>query len=534
MLTLGGYLKKKENLSARLGDVLSCMYLASMVLKHHETSARSEDLPIVEWACRNLLYQAQEQLHGFLRNFPNRFLASVMRTLIFPNGLVYSAPADRLGRKVAALVTAPSEARARLGDYVYRTSEPTNALAHLQEALLLAVALEPLEKRIRVEGVKAGKVTALDLPGRIQQALAVGLITETEAAALRDYDRRVMALIHVDDFDPPALGTRSQPAREIQRARGMNAPAPLASLPPALPAAPAGTWQRCENCGNEVTQRYCGACGQRLEPPVHSLWHFSQVATEDLTHADSRLWRTLGALLFKPGHLTAEFLAGRRARYLPPLRLYLVLSVVFFLVASAVGTRFAVVQFDDSKPLSEARGSRSPRTCRHCSLRRMRPRSSAPTGCARTRTTQRPWQSKLQPAFRQACRKSVIDNGHELQVEFLHNIPRAMFVFLPLLAGPHDAPLLAAAALLRGAPAAVRARPCLRVPGGRAGAAGEQVRAARSRPELRDLPVLCLVRLPLHAGRLPPGPGAHGEQARAAGVLLPRVRGPDARRHQRL
>ena len=76
MLTLGGYLKKKESLSARLGDVLSAMYLASMVLKHHENQGRpAEDLPIVEWACRNLLYHAQEQLHGFLRNFPNRLLA---------------------------------------------------------------------------------------------------------------------------------------------------------------------------------------------------------------------------------------------------------------------------------------------------------------------------------------------------------------------------------------------------------------------------------------------------------------------------
>ena len=107
MLTLGGYLKKKENLSARLGDVLSCMYLASMLLKHHENQGRQEeDLPIVEWACRNLLYHAQEQLHGFLRNFPNAALAAVMRALIFPRGRIYSAPDDRLGRRVAALVTA--------------------------------------------------------------------------------------------------------------------------------------------------------------------------------------------------------------------------------------------------------------------------------------------------------------------------------------------------------------------------------------------------------------------------------------------
>ena len=85
MLTLGGYLKKKENLSARLGDVLSCMYLASMVLKHHENQGRpADDLPIVEWACRNQLYRAQEQLHDFLRNFPNRFLGGVMRAADLP------------------------------------------------------------------------------------------------------------------------------------------------------------------------------------------------------------------------------------------------------------------------------------------------------------------------------------------------------------------------------------------------------------------------------------------------------------------
>jgi len=215
MLTLGGYLKKKESLSARLGDVLSCMYLASMVLKHHENQGRQEqDLPIVEWACRNLLYHAQEQLHGFLRNFPNRALAGTMRALIFPRGRVYSAPDDRLGRKVAGLVTSPTEARERLCQYIYWTLEPANPLGLLQEALLLAVQLEPLEKRIRVEGVKTGKVTALDLPGRIQQALAAGIVSETEAAALRDYDRKVMDLIHVDDFEPHELGALSAPASE--------------------------------------------------------------------------------------------------------------------------------------------------------------------------------------------------------------------------------------------------------------------------------------------------------------------------------
>jgi acyl-CoA dehydrogenase len=213
MLSLGGYLKKKEALSARLGDVLSCLYLASMVLKHHENQGRQqEDLPVVEWACRHLLYYAQEQLHGLLRNFPNRSLAALMRVLIFPRGRIYSAPADRLGRTVAALVTNPTQARERLGEFTYRTLEPGNPFGLLQEALLLAVQLEPLEKRIRVDGVKTGKVTALDLPGRIQQALAAGIVSETEAAALRDYDRKVMDLINVDDFESHELGTQALPS----------------------------------------------------------------------------------------------------------------------------------------------------------------------------------------------------------------------------------------------------------------------------------------------------------------------------------
>jgi acyl-CoA dehydrogenase len=206
MLSLGGYLKKKENLSARLGDVLSCMYLASMVLKHYENQGRQQaDLPLVEYACRMLLYRAQEQLHSFLRNFPVRWLAGFMRLFIFPRGLTYSAPADRLGRKVADLVSNPTEARERLCGGVYRTVEPTNHLGLVQEAMLLTVAAEPLLKRIRVEGAKTGRVTALDLPGQIGEAEAGGIISAEEAAQLREYDRKVMEIIHVDDFDAAEL-----------------------------------------------------------------------------------------------------------------------------------------------------------------------------------------------------------------------------------------------------------------------------------------------------------------------------------------
>jgi acyl-CoA dehydrogenase len=223
MLSLGGYLKKKESLSARLGDVLSCMYLASMVLKHyHNQGEQEEDLPMVEWACRSLLYKAQEQLHSFLRNFPIRWLAAFMRLFIFPRGQTYHAPSDPLGQRVVDEMLRTTPVRDRVTHGVYRTLEPTNALGQLHEALVLADTAEPLEKRVRVEGVKTGRITALDLPGQIQQALAAGILSETEAAMLRDYDRRVMDIIHVDDFDTSELAA-DHAHEDVRMARVGNA-----------------------------------------------------------------------------------------------------------------------------------------------------------------------------------------------------------------------------------------------------------------------------------------------------------------------
>ena len=137
-----------------------------------------------------------------------------------------------------------------------------------------------------------------------------------------------------------------------------------------------------------------------------------------------------------PGRLTAEFLAGRRARYLPPLRLYLVVSVAFFLVASAVNTRLAVVQFEPDKVAA----SRVTSTARLEDL----PALKSQTGETAEQRAERvcadanysgPGAGTFQPLLKQGCHKTVVDGGRELQQAFLHNVPRAMFIFLPLLAG---------------------------------------------------------------------------------------------------
>ena len=217
MLTLGGALKKKELLSARLGDVLSSMYLASTVLKHFENQGRrATDLPLVEWSVRTLMYQAQEALHAFLLNFPNRPVAWFLRFFIFPRGRTYKTPSDELGQKIVKLMTTPGEARERLSDLAYTTLEPGNPLGQLQEAMELSYEMAPLEKRLR-QANKEGLLKSEYLGEQIDEALKTGVINKDEAASLRSFHEKVFELLSVDDFTTEELA-RAAPAAETKPA----------------------------------------------------------------------------------------------------------------------------------------------------------------------------------------------------------------------------------------------------------------------------------------------------------------------------
>ena len=206
MLTLGGKLKIKELLSARLGDVLSSMYLASAVLKHFENEGRrATDLPLVEWSVRTLMYRAQEQLHSFLRNFPNRPVAFFLRLFIFPRGRTYNAPSDDLGRKVVDVITRTGEGRERLSQQAYTTIEPGNPLGLLQEALQLSEELAPLEAKLK-QARKEGLVSADYMGHQIDEAEQAEVIDSKDAGILRDYLAKVEALLAVDDFAPDEIG----------------------------------------------------------------------------------------------------------------------------------------------------------------------------------------------------------------------------------------------------------------------------------------------------------------------------------------
>lgn len=198
----------------------------------------------------------------------------------------------------------------------------------------------------------------------------------------------------------------------------------VAADPPAAPEAP------CANCGARLAGNYCSACGQRHEHEVHSFSHFLREATEDLTHADSRLWRTIVPLLIRPGFLTREFLDGRRIRYLPPVRLYLVLSVFFFLIAAMIPPQSAtrhmrLMDVSGSSvrlaPFGAAPGSRPVDAAR------------AQQVCARF-SYQGPLASRLAPRIAGSCAELLQDGGRKLYESLLHNAGRAMFLLLPLLA----------------------------------------------------------------------------------------------------
>ena len=129
MLTLGGDLKRRERISARLGDILSYLYLASATLKRYNDEGRqSADLPLVQWALEDSLYNIQQAISELISNFPNKLVANALKVIILPLGCNLKKPSDVTDHKVAKLMQTPNESRSRLGEGQYRSEEHTSEL----------------------------------------------------------------------------------------------------------------------------------------------------------------------------------------------------------------------------------------------------------------------------------------------------------------------------------------------------------------------------------------------------------------------
>src|SRR5476649_493318 len=102
------------------------------------------------------------------------------------------------------------------------------------------------------------------------------------------------------------------------------------------------TEPECANCGAALSGPFCSVCGQHAHESARAVGVLFHDAWHVVTHIDGRFWRTMSTLLLHPGRLTQDYFAERRARYLPPVRVYLVLSVLFF----ALGARGPRVDFE--------------------------------------------------------------------------------------------------------------------------------------------------------------------------------------------
>jgi len=200
MAVLGGSLKRREKISARLGDVLSLLYLCSATLKRFEDDGRpAEDLPLLHWAIQDALYNIQQALSGVIQNFPNALARSTLSALIFPLGLRLSPPSDSLGHEIAALLMRPGAARDRLTAGMYLSGDENDAVGALEAALDSTLLCEPLQAELE-KAHKTGNLKALEELPRILEARDQGIITAEQALQLqRDYALR-RKVIMVSDF----------------------------------------------------------------------------------------------------------------------------------------------------------------------------------------------------------------------------------------------------------------------------------------------------------------------------------------------
>ncbi|MBA6353026.1 acyl-CoA dehydrogenase FadE [Colwellia sp. BRX9-1] len=208
MLTLGGDLKRKERISARLGDVLSHLYLSSATLKRFNDEGRQQDdLPLLQWALEDSLYETQQAIDALISNFPNKIVALFLRAMIFPVGKWLKKPSDITDHKVAQILQTPGKARERLGQGQYLSRDPENVLGQLEQTLDDIIACEPIFKKVCQAIGEDLPFYALDEVAK--KGLAVNVINAVEAELLCKAELGRKVAINVDDFDSDELRAQS-------------------------------------------------------------------------------------------------------------------------------------------------------------------------------------------------------------------------------------------------------------------------------------------------------------------------------------
>lgn len=201
MLTLGGDLKRKEMISARLGDGLSFLYMASAALKKYEDEGRQQgDLDFVHYAVQHCLYNAAKSLNEAYTNFPVKYVGGVLKGLLFPLGNHFNKPSDELSMRIAEAMMTPGAQRDRLTHLCYVGKAEDDNIGLMEKAFLAMYEIKPLERKL-IKGVKDGKVARKGLLNdRLQQALDADVLTQEEVDKIKAADKLRYKAIQVDHF----------------------------------------------------------------------------------------------------------------------------------------------------------------------------------------------------------------------------------------------------------------------------------------------------------------------------------------------
>ena len=197
--------------------------------------------------------------------------------------------------------------------------------------------------------------------------------------------------------------------------------------------------RRCLNCGTALAGRHCAQCGQAADVHVLSMKEVAGDVTHSLLHLDSRVWRTLRLLVRRPGELTREFIAGRHQLYIPPFRLYLAVSILFFALqavlpdytvekvdaqGNTIETPVKIVPPEDIRRELEAEGVDPAKI----------DEIVEGGGCTVDFSDDASFD-RLEQSFSRACKRMRADGGKAFFERFASTAPKLMFLFLPLMAG---------------------------------------------------------------------------------------------------
>lgn len=198
---LGGNLKRRELLSARLGDVHSQLFIACAILKFHSAHARTraEDAH-AEYALTRALYIAQEALRDFANNFPVKFLAKVISFVAMPFGSIVKKPNDHLIRELGDLIMEENPVRTMLGQYLYVSHDPEDAFGRVEGTYQMLLSLGPVWQSF-LKAKNTGKISGSSIEELAKDAATKNIIQPQDVARVVDYDARRFDCLITDSFD---------------------------------------------------------------------------------------------------------------------------------------------------------------------------------------------------------------------------------------------------------------------------------------------------------------------------------------------